>query len=42
MESQGILLLADEHYSPEVFQKYTEDEGERWKKVIKKAGIKLD
>lgn len=42
MEAQGILLLPNEQYSPEVFQKHTEDEGVRWKSVIEKAGIKLD
>lgn len=42
MESQGILLLSDEEYSPAVFQQHTADEITRWKGVIEKAGIKLD
>lgn len=42
MTEQGILLLPDEQYSPEAFQRFTADENKRWADVIKKAGIKLE
>ncbi len=42
MESQGIMLLGQDAYSPDALQKHTKDEILRWKDVIDQAGIKLD
>lgn len=41
MTDQGILLLPDDQYKSEVFQKFTADEGKKWAGVIQKAGISL-
>ncbi len=39
MEQQGIMLLSDEDYGPDAFQKFTESENGKWAEVIKDAGI---
>lgn len=39
MEQQGILLLSEEEYGPDAFQKFTQSENGKWAEVIKEAGI---
>ncbi|CAP44157.1 Bug family tripartite tricarboxylate transporter substrate binding protein [Bordetella petrii] len=41
MSDQGILLLTDQDYAPQALQQHTRDEGARWARVIKQAGISL-
>jgi tripartite-type tricarboxylate transporter receptor subunit TctC len=41
MADQGIRLLPDAEYAPDAFQAFTAEEGKRWAKVIKDAGISL-
>jgi tripartite-type tricarboxylate transporter receptor subunit TctC len=41
MAEQGIQMLPAEQYAPAAFQQFTADEGQRWAKVIKDAGITL-
>jgi len=41
MADQGIRLLPDADYAPDAFQAFTAEEGKRWAKVIKDAGISL-
>ncbi|SIT31978.1 tripartite tricarboxylate transporter substrate binding protein [Achromobacter sp. MFA1 R4] len=41
MVEQGIQLLPPDQYAPAAFQQFTADEGQRWAKVIKQAGITL-